>query len=184
MIRRFTVQSASHWGEGRKIDAQSGCILCGDSRDRRFVWRALAQSVQAPLAAESPVGRRVRQAPSGNSDRRRARQLAADDVNAWLDGFMPYALGAGPTSPAQWSSSSRTAGPDRARLRLLGRRQARPRSIPRRPCSGPDRSRSSSPGPRSCSRSSRASSTSTPTSTTTSISRSRPMTASRSRCAT
>ena len=48
--------------------------------------------------------------PAGRSRRPRARsparldppQLTAQDVNAWLDGFMPYALGRA-TSPAPWS---------------------------------------------------------------------------------
>ena len=53
---------------------------------------ALAQARQEPLAPKAQsveVGKAVGTPTEG------ARQLAADDVNAWLDGFMPYALAKG-----------------------------------------------------------------------------------------
>src|SRR6478672_1874212 len=53
---------------------------------------ALAQARQEPLAPKAQsveVSKPVGAAAGG------AHQLAADDVNAWLDGFMPYALAKG-----------------------------------------------------------------------------------------
>ena len=95
------------------------------------------------------------------------------DLDAWLDGFLPYALERGDIPGAVVVIVKDGQVLLQKRLRLCRRQGSASPSIRKPPCSARARSPSSSPGPRSCSWSSRASSTSTPTSTSTSTSRSR-----------
>jgi CubicO group peptidase (beta-lactamase class C family) len=53
---------------------------------------ALAQTAQVPLVPRLEPAQ-VAKAPANTSQGQ--HQLTADDVNAWLDGFMPYSLGKG-----------------------------------------------------------------------------------------
>ena len=93
--KAISVRIGKSLARGEKIDAQSGCIRRGDSRHWHSVWRALAQTGQRDRWSRSS-SRSARRRPAGRRGSRKARtQLTADDVNAWLDGFMPYALGKG-----------------------------------------------------------------------------------------
>ena len=142
----------------------------------------VAQTTPLRSVRRSP-GRRPNRPPRPAPTRPAHAQITAQDVNAWLDGYMPNALRIGDIAGRRRRRRQGRPGPHRARLRLRRRRPPHARR------SGPDPvpagldlqalhlDRGDAAGRAG------TSSTSTPTSTPISTSRFRRATASRSRCA-
>ena len=90
MIRRFS--SDEQIVERGEKHAESGCIFCGDSRGT-VLSGAYAQSVQ-PTLLPKPQAVNATPAPVPPANPALGAQpLAADNVNAWLDGYMPISIG-------------------------------------------------------------------------------------------
>ena len=150
---------------------------------------AIPASGQSPRSSSRP-SRTARCCPPWRRRQRlqcaaqTAHDLTKADVDAWLDGFMPYALQGRRHRRRRRRRRQGRPAADRARLRLCrprSRQARRPEPHPVPPRLGLealhlDRGHAAGRRP--------ARSTSTPTSTPTSISRFRRRTASRSRCGT
>src|SRR3954469_2174889 len=80
--------SASHWGEG-EISMRKAAAFFAAILGIGALSAAVAQSVQVPLVphVESTPPPKPPATPTAGTP-----QLTAQDVNAWLDGFMSYSL--------------------------------------------------------------------------------------------
>ena len=102
---------------------KAAAFRCGDSGTGRLVGRDCPDPAIAACCRQRAA--EVRGGLPATPRRAGHAQLNADDVNAWLDGYMPYAIGARRHPRRGRRGGQGRPGPDRARVRLCRRRQER-----------------------------------------------------------